>query len=75
MAIVRHINTNKLYRYNGDNNYTNLHSGNSGEIPPEQAQKMFRINLEFTEILNQYPLVEEMITRLKLVCDKPSTSM
>lgn len=70
MAIVRHVSTNKLYRYNGNNNYTNLHSGNSGEIPPEQAQKIFKINVEATYLCNEYPLVEELITKLKLVCDK-----
>lgn len=71
-AVVRHINTNRLYKYHGNDEYTNLFTGVRGRIPPEQAQRMFKINLEFTEILNQYPLILELITKLKLVCDKPS---
>lgn len=70
-AVVRHINTNRLYKYHGNDEYTNLFTGVRGKITPEQAQNIFKISLEFTDILHQYPLVEEMIIKLKLVCDKP----
>lgn len=66
-AIVRHTKTNRLYKYHGNDSYTNLFTGAKGIIPPEQAQRIFKINLEATAILNEYPMVEEMIRRLKLV--------
>jgi hypothetical protein len=69
-AICRHIKTNKLYAYHGNDSYTNLHSGTSGIIKPEDAQRMFVINLEMTQLIAENPMIEEMITKLKLVLDK-----
>lgn len=70
IAIVRHIKTNKLYRYLGNDEYINLFTGKSGKVKPEDAQKMFIINLEMTQLISEYPMIEEMITRLKLIIDK-----
>lgn len=70
MAIVRNIQNNQLYRYLGDNKYRNLMTGVSGEITEEVAQKIFKINLEMTQLCNEYPLVEEAIQRLQLKMDK-----
>jgi hypothetical protein len=70
MAIVRHIKTNRLYRYHGKDLYTNLYSGVTGEIKPEDAKRMFRINLEATQLFEEYPIVEEMVRKLKLVFEK-----
>jgi hypothetical protein len=70
VAIVRHKSTNRLYRYIGDDTYVNLFTGVSGKIKPEDAQKMFVINLEMTQLISEYPMIEEMITKLKLVLDK-----
>lgn len=70
MAIVRNIQNNQLYRYLGDNKYRNLITGVSGEITEEVAQKIFKINLEMTQLCNEYPLVEEAIQRLQLKMDK-----
>jgi hypothetical protein len=67
-AILRHQSTNKLYRHNQGDNYTNLHSGKSGDIPPEQAQRIFKINVEATALFNEYPALEHMVKRLKLIC-------
>lgn len=70
VAIVRHIKSDRLYRYLGNDEYVNLYTGQSGRIKPEDAQKMFVINLEMTQLISEYPLVEEMITKLKLIFDK-----
>lgn len=69
MAIVRNIQTNDLYRYHGNDEYTNIRTGKRGNINPELAQKIFKINLEATEICETYPAVEEMIKKLNLKAD------
>lgn len=70
MAIIRNIQTNDAYRYHGDNLYTNIRTGQQGEIDEETAKKIFKINLEATEIFNEYPIVEQMIKALNLKIDK-----
>jgi hypothetical protein len=69
-AIVRNIKTNDLYIAHGENQYTNLRTGVKGLIQESTAQKVFAINLEATQILSDYPLIEEMIFRLKMVAEK-----
>lgn len=66
MAIVRNIQTDDLYRYHGNDEYTNVRTGANGVIKPELAPKIFRVNLEATELCEKYPLIEEMIKRLNL---------
>lgn len=69
MAIVRHVKTNKFYRYLGNNQYTNLFTGVTGEVLPEHAQRIFKINLDATEIFNEYPILDQLVARLKLGAD------
>lgn len=69
MAIVRHIKTDVLYRYLGDNKFRNLITGVEGFVKDEVAQKIFRINLEATELINENPIIEEMIKSLGLKFD------
>ena len=69
MAIVRNIQNNDLYRYLGGNKFRNVRTGAEGAVDDEAAQKIFRINLEATEFLNEYPIVEEMIKTLNLKFD------
>lgn len=64
--IVRHKKTNVLYQYNGENSFTNLQSGVTGVVTDAAAKKTFAINLEATEILNEYPIVKDAIQALKL---------
>jgi len=66
MAIVRNIQTNDLYRYHGGDEYTNVRTGKRGEIKPELAQKIFKINLDATELCEEYPLIEKLINTLGL---------
>jgi hypothetical protein len=71
MAIVRNIQNNNLYRYLGDNRCgETLMTGVEGEIPEEMARKIFKINLEMTELCENFPNVEKLIFALKLKMDK-----
>jgi hypothetical protein len=70
MAIVRNIQNNFLYRYLGGNKYRNIATGVEGEISEEVAQRIFKINLELTELCQEFPNIEKMIYQLKLKIDK-----
>jgi hypothetical protein len=73
MAIVRNINTNDLYRYLGDNRFRNIRTGKEGVVSDEMAKEIFKISVEATAILNEYPNAEEMIRRLNLKADSVAT--
>lgn len=64
--VVRNIKSNELYFYEGENVFTNIASGVSGKVTDVAAQKTFRINIEATEIINEFPLISEMINKLNL---------
>lgn len=66
MPIVRNIQNDDLYRYLGENKFRNIRTGKEGVIDDETAKKVFKINFEATEILNENPIIEEMIQRLNL---------
>ncbi len=69
-AIVRHTKSNALYVAHGENEYTNLQTGVRGKIPPATARNCFVISLAATALFGEYPLVEEMVMRLKMVAEK-----
>lgn len=64
--IVRNKTTSDLYEYVGENVFRNLRTGQSGKVTDEAAQKTFVFNIEASNILNEYPLVFEMIEKLNL---------
>ena len=70
MAIVRNIQNNILYRYLGENKYCNLITLQEGEVPEEKSREIFKINIEATSILNEYPEIENMINQLQLKFEK-----
>ena len=70
MAIVRNVQNNVLYRYLGENKYRNLITLEEGEVLEEKARELFKINIEATHILSEYPEVEKMINKLKLKIEK-----
>lgn len=74
MAILRNIQNNHLYRYLGGNRYRNIMTGVEGEIGEDVAQKIFKINLELTEVCENFPNVEKLIHTLKLKMDKDENS-
>jgi hypothetical protein len=73
MAIVRNIQNNNLYRYLGDNKYRNIMTGVEGEIDEAVASRIFKINLELTDLCENFPNIEIMINKLKLKSDKNGT--
>jgi len=70
MAIIRNVQNNFLYRYLGENKYRNLTTLQEGEVPEEKAREIFKINIEATSIINEYPEVENMINKLQLKFEK-----
>jgi hypothetical protein len=73
MAIVRNIQNNNLYRYLGGNKYRNIMTGVEGEIDETVASRIFKINLELTDLCENFPNIEIMINKLKLKLDKNGT--
>lgn len=70
MAVVRNIQNNDLYLFLGGNKFKNLRTGKEGEVDDETAQKIFKINIEATAIINEFPAIETLINTLKLKIDK-----
>lgn len=68
--VVRNIQNNQLYFYEGENNFKNIRTGAVGNVDDETARKIFKINIEATEVINEYPMVAELIKRLHLKFDK-----
>lgn len=66
MVIVRHKKTNFLYSTEDGIKYKNLITDAVGEVPEDVAQKIFSINLNATEILNNNPNVIALIKSLEL---------
>lgn len=70
LAVVRHKQTNDLYYFIGGNKFRNIRSGVEGEVPDEVAQRSFAINLEATVLINEHPMICELIKVLNLKMDK-----
>ncbi len=68
--VVRNKRTNDLYFYNGGNSFTNIRTQKSGEVSNEEAKRTFSINTQATVLINDYPIVAKMITKLGLVFEK-----
>lgn len=66
MAIVRNIKTDDLYRYVGDNTFTNIRTGVSGKVTDEAAKKTFVINVEATVVFESNPMIEKLIRAIGL---------
>lgn len=65
-AILRHVTTNTIYKHVENDLYKNLSTGKTGTIKPEQASRIFKLNVELTEMFAVNPVVELLIERLKL---------
>lgn len=69
-AVVRNIQNNHLYKYVGGTTYINIITGISGQVADDVAKRIFKINLDATDILNKYPNVELLIKELELINEK-----
>lgn len=71
MVIVRHKKTNLLYSTEDGIKYKNLITDVEGEVPNDVAQKIFAINLDATELLNNNPNIEALIKKMQLKIEVP----
>jgi hypothetical protein len=68
--VVRNIQNQDLYFYLGENKFQNIRTGTEGVVDDETARKVFKVNVEATTMLNEYPNLVEMIKTLNLKFDK-----
>jgi len=64
--IVRNIQNNDAYEFLGGNKFKNLRTGKEGEVAEEKAKDVFKFNIEATEMINEFPIIETMIKNLNL---------
>jgi hypothetical protein len=69
MTILRNIQNNQLYGHIGGIRYVNLITGVEGDVPENLAKKIFKINLQATKIINDYPEIKNLISSLGLTID------
>ena len=67
--VVRNIKTQDVYFYNGDNEFTNIRTGVTGKVSDKAAAKTFKINAELSLLLNEYPLIAELINKADLTTE------
>jgi hypothetical protein len=67
--ICRNVQNNDYYEFLGGNTFRNLRTGKSGDVDEEKAKEVLKINVEATTIINEYPIVRELIQRLNLKHD------
>ncbi len=68
-AVVRNIQNEDLYEYFGENKFQNIRTKKEGVVSDEQAKEIFKINLEATELISEYPLIAEFINKCNLKFD------
>lgn len=64
--VVRHIKTDTLYFYKGENIYKNILTGVEGVVSEDKARFVFLIDLNATELLNKYPNIIELMKNCDL---------
>lgn len=69
-AVLKNVQNSDLYRHIKDNTFKNLRTNIEGEIPAELTNKILRIDFNATMLFNKYPLLEELVFKLKLKIDK-----
>lgn len=67
--ICRNIQNNDAYEYCGENKFKNVRTGKEGVVDDEMARKVFRFNVDATNLINDFPLVENLIKSLNLKFD------
>ncbi len=67
--LCRNIQNDEVYEYLGGNEFKNLRTGIAGNVETEKARGIFRFNVEATQMMFDYPIIEEMINVLNLKFD------
>ena len=65
-AIVVHKTSRIPYKFLGGNTFQNMHTLVKGEVDNEMAQKIFKVNLSLTMLINDFPNVALLIEKLSL---------
>lgn len=69
-AICRLRKNGDAYRHIEGNTFKNLRTGIDWEIDEDKAAEIFVIDYNASMMLNKYPIIEEMIFKLKLRLEK-----
>lgn len=69
MVVLRNIQNNQLYAHMGDNRYVNLITGVEGEVSEDMAKKVFKINLQATRMMHDFPSIQNLVSKLGLTID------
>lgn len=69
MVVLRNIQNNQLYAHMGDNRYVNLITGIEGEVSEDMAKKVFKINLQATKMMHDFPSIQNLVSKLGLTID------
>ena len=69
-AIVKLKKNNDLYRHLQNSKYKNIRTGVEWDIPDEKAKEIFVIDYKASMMFNKYPLLEELVFKLKLKLEK-----
>lgn len=69
MEVFQYINNSDLYKSIGTGEYMNIRTGKSGIVDNEKAKNIFTINKAATELISDFPIIEEMILKLNLKLD------
>lgn len=68
--ICRNLYNGHYYVYLGDDRWRNTSTGVEGTVDPDKASQVFKINLEVTQLVNEYPEIELFIKVLGLRIEK-----
>lgn len=68
--VVRNIQNNDLYFYEGESVFRNIRTNKTGKVDDETAKRVFKINIEATQIINEFPNIEMLIIKLNLKLEK-----
>jgi hypothetical protein len=64
--LVVNKKTGVLYRYEGNNLFTNLSTKKQGTLDDEKAKEIFNFPLELNLITLKYPNVEQLLIKAKM---------
>ncbi len=64
--LVVNKKTGVLYRYEGNNLFTNLSTKKQGTLDDEKAKEIFNFPLELNLITLKYPMVEQLLIKAKM---------
>lgn len=67
--VVRNVQTDHLYFYLGNDEFENIITGNKGIVGEDKADKVFKFNVEATQMINDNPVIADLIRSLKLKLD------